>query len=77
MGRVDPALTHTHAHTQGGLPFPVDDVVVLRARPDGSIEARWVAHDLCQVFPDWPAALARVPAVTAWLGLSSGIRIRP
>jgi hypothetical protein len=68
---------HTHAHTQGGLPFAIDDVVVLRVRPDGRIEARWVAHDLCMTFHEWPWALERVPAVTAWLGLSSGFRVRP
>ena len=67
---------HTPAHTQGGLPFEVPDVVVLRIR-DGSVEARWPVHGLCMVFHDWAWALERLPTVCAFLGVPFVLRIRP
>ena len=66
---------HTPAHTQGGLPFEVPNVVVLRIR-DGSIEARWSSRDLCMVFHDWAWALERLPVVCAFLNAPFALRIR-
>lgn len=68
-------MTHTHAHTQGGLPFEVPDVVVLTIR-EGRVRARWPVHDLCMTFDTWAWALERVPAVCAFLGAPLALRVR-
>ena len=76
MGPVAADLTHTHAHTQAGLPFELADVVVLRVRDDGRVEARWPARELCMTFPDWAWALTRLPAVCVFLGAPFALRVR-
>jgi hypothetical protein len=69
---VDPVAA---AVIQGGLPFEADPAVVLRARPDGSIEARW-PDDLCMVYQGWPMMLERLPAVCAFLHVPYVLRVR-
>ena len=62
--------------TQITLDFPVDPAVVLRVRPDGSIEARWPALDLCAVRADWAGMLEYLPDVCRFLGVPDRLRIR-
>ena len=76
MDLVAADLTHTHAHTQAGLPFELDDVVVLQLRADGRVEARWPSRELCMTFDTWAWALTRLPAVCAFLGAPFVLRVR-
>lgn len=53
-----------------------DPAAVLTVRPDGSIEARWPALDLCAVRADWAGMLAYLPDVCRFLGVPFRLRVR-
>ena len=58
------------------MEFPVDPAAVLRVRPDGSVEARWPALDLCAVRADWAGMLAYLPAACRFLGVPFRLSVR-
>jgi len=62
--------------TQITLALEGDPAAVLSVRPDGSVEARWPALDLCAVRADWAGMLAYLPDVCRFLGVPFRLRVR-